>query len=104
MTGALLLTKNVNIMKKVKYQVQRRTNFNGCEELDVLGRFLTPIKALVQMEKLAFTDVNMAVSNYSEVTVSRTSDSRYPNAWGMANNGILISVPQYWWQWEVVEA
>ena len=104
MTGALLLTKNVNIMKKVKYQVQRRTNFNGCEELDVLGRFLTPIKALVQMEKLAFTDVNMAMSNYSEVTVSRTSDPRYPNAWGMANNGILISVPQYWWQWEVVEA
>ena len=104
MTGALLLTKNVNIMKKVKYQVQRRTNFNGCEELDVLGRFLTPLKALNIMEKLAFDDINMAMSNYSEVTVSRTSDSRYPNAWGMANNGILISVPQYWWQWEVVEA
>ena len=90
-------------MKKVKYQVQRRTNCNGCEELNVLGRFLTPIKALTLMEKSAFDDVNMAMSNYLEVTISRTSDSRYPDAWGMANNGILISVPPYWWKWEVVE-
>lgn len=91
-------------MKKVKYQVQRRTNFNGCEELNVLGRFLTPIKALTLMEKLAFNDINMAMSNYLEVTISRTSDSRYPDAWGMTNNGILIKADAWWWQWEVVEA
>ena len=90
-------------MNKVKYQVQRRTNFNGREELNVIGRSLTPLKALMLMEKSAFADVNMAISNYLEVTISRTSDSRYPDAWGMANNGILISVPPYRWQWEVVE-
>ena len=90
-------------MKKVKYQVQRRTNFNGCEELNVIGRSLTPLKALMLMEKSAFADVNMAISNYLEVTISRTSDSRYPDAWGMANNGILIKAGVCWWQWEVVE-
>ena len=90
-------------MNKVKYQVQRRTNFNGCEELDVLGRSLTPLKALMLMDKLAFDDINMAMSNYPEVTVSRTSDSRYTDDWGMANNGILIKADVWWWQWEVVE-
>lgn len=56
------------------------------------------------MEKLAFNDINMAMSNYLEVTISRTSDSRYPDAWGMTNNGILIKADAWWWQWEVVEA
>lgn len=55
------------------------------------------------MDKLAFDDINMAMSNYSEVTISRTSDSRYTDALGMANNGILIKADVWWWQWEVVE-
>lgn len=55
------------------------------------------------MEKSAFEDINMAMSNYLDVTISRTSDSRYPDAWGMTNNGILIKADAWWWQWEVVE-
>lgn len=87
----------------IKYQVQRKTNLNGCEELTVLSRHLTPLIALCQMEKLAFTDIQCAISNYAEITVSRTSDSRYPDAWGMTNNGILIKAGVWWWQWEVIE-
>lgn len=55
------------------------------------------------MEKLAFTDVQSIFYNCGEFTVSRTSDSRYPDAWGMANNGVLIKADVWWWQWEVVE-
>lgn len=88
----------------IKYQVQRRTNFNGCEELTVLSQHSTPLKALRQMEKLAFTDIQCIYDNYEEFTVSRTSDSRYPNAcWAMANNGVLIKANTWWWQWEVIE-
>ena len=87
----------------IKYQVQRRTNFNGCEELTIFSKHRTPLKALCQMEKLAFTDVQGIFDNYGEFTVSRTSDSRYPDAWGMANNGVLIKADVWWWQWEVVE-
>lgn len=88
----------------IKYQVQRRTNFNGCEELTIISKHRTPLKALCQMEKLAFTDMQCAISNYTEITVSRTSDSRYPDAWGCGMaNGILIKADAWWWQWEVVE-
>lgn len=87
----------------IKYQVQRRTNFNGCEGLTILSKHRTPLKALCQMEKLAFTDIQCAISNYTEITVSRTSDSRYLDAWGMTNNGILIKASIWWWQWEVIE-
>ena len=91
-------------MKKVKYQVQRRTNFNGAAEaLTIFSKHRTPLKALCQMETLALEDINIALSNHLEVTISRTSDSRYPDAWGMANNGILIKAGVWWWQWEVVE-
>lgn len=87
----------------IKYQVQRRTNFKGCEGLTVLSKHCTPLKALCQMEKWAFAEVQRAFDNYGEFTVSRTSDSRYPDAWGMANNGILIKAGVWWWQWEVIE-
>ena len=88
----------------IKYQVQRRTNFNGAVEgLTIFSKHYTPLKALCQMEKLAFTDIQCAINNYTEITVSRTSDSRYPDAWGMTNNGILIKASIWWWQWEVIE-
>lgn len=91
-------------MKRTKYQIQRRWNFNGHEELKDYGRTLTPLKALKRMEELAFVEIETILSYNLEITISRTSDSRYPNAWGMANNGILIKTELYWVQWEVVEA
>lgn len=91
-------------MKKTKYQIQRRWNFNGHEELKDYGRSLTPLKALKRMEELAFNEIETILSYNLEVTIRRTSDSRYPNAWGMANNGILIRTDIYLVQWEVVEA
>lgn len=91
-------------MKKTKYQIQRRTNVNGHEEMKDYGRTLTPLKALKRMEELAFAEIETILSYNLEITISRTSDSRYPNAWGMANNGILIKTELYWVQWEVVEA
>lgn len=87
----------------IKYQVQRRANFNGHEELTVVSKHRTPLKALCRMEKLAFADIQSAIGNYAEITVSRTSDSRYPDAWGMTNNGILIKVGAWQRQWEVIE-
>lgn len=90
-------------MKKTKYQIQRRWNFNGHEELKDYGRSLTPLKALKRMEELAFNEIETILSYNLEVTIRRTSDSRYPNAWGMANNGILIRTDIYLVQWEVVE-
>lgn len=90
-------------MKKTKYQIQRRWNFNGHEELKDYGRSLTPLKALKRMEESAFNEIETILSYNLEVTIRRTSDSRYPNAWGMANNGILIRTDIYWVQWEVVE-
>lgn len=91
-------------MKRTKYQIQRRWNFNGHEELKYYGRTLTPLKALKRMEELAFVEIETILSYNLEITICRTSDSRYPNAWGMANNGILIKTELYWVQWEVVEA
>ena len=91
-------------MKKTKFQIQRRTNVNGYEEIKDYGRTLTPLKSLVRMEELAFNEIETILSNNLEVTIRKTSDSRYPNAWGMANNGILLKTDIYWVQWEVVEA
>lgn len=91
-------------MKKTKFQIQRRWNFNGHEELKDYGRTLTPLKALKKMEELAFYDIRATLNCCAEVIISRTSDSRYPNAWGMTNNGILIRTYSNWIQWEVVEA
>ena len=91
-------------MKKTKYQIQRRWNFNGHEELKYYGRTLTPLKALIRMEELAFEEIETMLSYSLEITIRRTSDSRYPNAWGLANNGILLKTDIYWVQWEVVEA
>lgn len=91
-------------MKRTKYQVQRRTNINGYEELKDYGRKLFPLSALKLMEELAFYDIRAALNYSAEVTISRTSDSRYPDSWGHANNGILIKTELYWVQWEVVEA
>ena len=91
-------------MKKTKYQIQRRWNFNGHEEVKYYGRTLTPLKALVRMQDLAFDEIETMLSYSLEITISRTSDPRYPNAWGMANNGILLKTDIYWVQWEVVEA
>lgn len=90
-------------MKKTKFQVQRRTNINGYEELQNFGRKLFPLSALKLMEELAFYDIRAALINCEEVTISRTSDSRYPDSWGYDNNGILIKVYSYYIQWEVVE-
>lgn len=90
-------------MKRTKYQVQRRTNIKGYEELQNFGRKLFPLSALKLMEELAFYDIRAALINCEEVTISRTSDSRYPDSWGHANNGILIKTELYWYQWEVVE-
>lgn len=90
-------------MKRTKYQIQRRTNVNGHEEMKDYGRTLTPLKALVRMDDLALADIKLALSHCAEVTISRTSDSRYPDSWGHANNGILIKVHSYFIQWEVVE-
>ena len=90
-------------MKKTKYQIQRRWNFNGHEEVKYYGRTLTPLKALKRMEEQAFVEIETILSYNLEITIRRTSDSRYPNAWGMANNGILIRTDIYWVQWEVVE-
>lgn len=91
-------------MKKTKFQIQRRTNVNGYEEMKDYGRTLTPLKALVRMDELALADIKLALSHGAEVTISRTSDSLYPDSWGYANNGILIKTELYWVQWEVVEA
>lgn len=90
-------------MKKTKFQIQRRWNFNDHEELKDYGRTLTPLKALKRMEELAFEDIKIILTYNSEITISRTSDSRYPNAWGMTNNGILIKTYLFCVQWEVVE-
>lgn len=90
-------------MKKTKFQIQRRTNVNGNEEMKDYGRTLTPLKALVRMDDLALADIKLALSHCAEVTISRTSDSLYPDSWGYANNGILIKVHSYYIQWEVVE-
>ena len=91
-------------MKKTKYQIQRRWNFNGHEEVKYYGRTLTPLKALIRMEELAFDEIETMLSYSLEITIRRTSDSRYPNSWGMANNGIQLKTDIYWVQWEVVEA
>lgn len=90
-------------MKKTKYQVQRRTNINGYEELKVYGRKLFPLSALKLMEEMAFFDIRASLNGCTEVIISRTSDARYPDSWGYANNGILIKVNSYYIQWEVVE-
>lgn len=90
-------------MKRTKYQVQKRTNKNGHEELIDYGRKLFPLSALKLMEELAFYDIRASLNCCAEVIISRTSDSRYPDSWGHANNGILIRVHSYWIQWEVVE-
>ena len=91
-------------MKKTKYQIQRRWNLNGHEEVKSYGRTLTPLKALVRMEEEAFDEIKTILSYNLEITISRTSDPRYPDSWGMANNGILLKTDIYWVQWEVVEA
>ena len=90
-------------MKRTKYQVQRRTNINGDEVVHNFGRKLFPLSALKLMEELAFYDIRAALINGEEVTISRTSDSRYPDSWGYACNGILIRIHSNWSQWEVVE-
>ena len=90
-------------MKKTKFQIQRRTNVNGYEEMKDYGRKLFPLSALKLMEELAFYDIRAALNNCAEVIISRTSDSRYPDSWGYATNGILIKVYSYFIQWEVVE-
>ena len=86
----------------IKYQVQRRTNFGGCEELAIYSKHNKPLEALCQMKKLASIDVQDAIGNYKEITISRTSDSCNPDAFGMTIHGILIKANGWWWQWEVI--
>ena len=55
------------------------------------------------MEMLAYGDFRRFLGENLTATMTRISDERYPDAWGMANNGILVESAGTQIQWEVIE-
>lgn len=89
----------------MKFQVQR-IEFYGYDvrEAEKVSDHLTPLKALCKMEDCAMKELRKMIADTGKVSVVRTSDERYPDAWGYANNGILLEHEDHWGvQFQVVE-
>lgn len=92
---------------KTRYKVQKtiipNINFKDLSQTHVISYHTTPGKAIENMKKLAFVDARHMLHETTEVTIAQTSDERYPDAWGYANNGIQIKAESKLIQWEVIE-
>lgn len=78
-------------------------NFKELSQTLPIGVSSTPALAISQMWRFALADVRRELKDGAEVSITQTSDSRYPDAWGYANNGLLITSGSKLIQWEVVE-
>lgn len=76
-------------------------NLGGLNE--VISTHSTPDEAIEQMLQYAKSNVRWCFDNGYEFSAYPTSDSRYPDAWGYANNGYCIKTNGQTWQYEVTE-
>lgn len=70
----------------MKYQV--KVNIDGYKEIISIHK--TPDKAIEKMLKAAKTTIAECFKDGTEFSAFPTSDERYPDAWGYANNGYCI--------------
>ena len=82
-----------------KYQVT--ININGYVE--VISTHKTPKRAIERMLKEVKATLLECFKTGYEINTYPTSDSRYPDAWGYANNGYCIKSNCRISQFEVVE-
>lgn len=83
----------------MKYQVT--VNIDGYHE--IISTHKTPGKAIDKMLKAAKATIAECFNNGTEFSAFPTSDSRYPDAWGYANNGYCIKRGENITQYEVRE-
>ena len=83
----------------MKYQVT--VNIDGYHE--IISTHKTPGKAIEKMLKAAKETIAECFNNGTEFSAFPTSDSRYPDAWGYANNGYCIKRSKSKTQYEVKE-
>lgn len=83
----------------MKYQVS--VNIDGYHE--IISTHKTPDKAIDKMLKAAKAIIMKCFHNGTEFSAFPTSDSRYPDAWGYANNGFCIKMDESTTQFEVIE-
>ena len=83
----------------MKYQVT--VNIDGYHE--IISTHKTPGKAIDKMLKAAKATIAECFNNGTEFSAFPTSDSRYPDAWGYANNGYCIKRGKNITQYEVRE-
>lgn len=83
----------------MKYQVI--VNVNGYQE--IVSTHNTPDKAINIMLKAAKATISKCFVEGTEFSAYPTSDVRYPDAWGYANNGYCIKIGKSTTQYEVIE-
>lgn len=83
----------------MKYQVI--VNINGYEE--IISNHYTADKAVDLMLKYAKSTIVECFTNGVEFSAFPTSDERYPDAWGYANNGYCIKIGKSITQYAVIE-
>ena len=83
----------------MKYQVI--VNIDGYQE--VISTHVTPDKAIDKMLKAAKAIITECFKEGTEFTAYPTSDERYPDAWGYANNGYCIKRGKSTMQYTVIE-
>ena len=83
----------------MKYQVI--VNIDGYQE--IMSTHVTPDKAIDNMLKAAKATIAECFKEGMEFSAFPTSDSRYPDAWGYANNGYCIKRGKSTTQYTVIE-
>lgn len=83
----------------MKYQVI--VNINGYQE--IISTHKTAKKAIFEMLKSAKRCIAECFNYGNEFSAFPTSDERYPDAWGFANNGYCIKIGKSTTQYIVIE-
>lgn len=83
----------------MKYQVI--ANINSYQE--VISTHNIPCNAIYKMLKLAKATIAECFREGLEFSAYPTSDERYPDAWGYANNGYCIRIGNSIRQYTVIE-
>lgn len=76
-------------------------SINGYQE--TISTHKTPDKAIYKMLKLVKATIRKCFVEGTEFSAYPTSDERYPDAWGYANNGYCIKIGKSTTQYEVIE-
>lgn len=96
--------KDKTIMN-AKYLV-RSFDFNksiGEYNVETYARFLNVDSAMACLSRVAHRYIKEQIEDVNTVVAYKTSDERYPDAWGYGNNGYCVKSNGVTKQFEVIE-